>query len=95
MGALISNVASLVNSAAENRSPRKEFYIPRDAELMSTSAPPKRRIFTRLLNVMMASHQRYLNKEIALCLATTGASGGLTDNIECEIERRFLSNRSR
>lgn len=94
---LTSDVASLTNAAADNVSLRKELELPtpRDTELMPTSPPPKRGIFTRLLNVMMASHQRYLNKEIALYLATTGASGGLTDNIECEIEQRFLSNRSR
>lgn len=95
MAIFTSDVTGLAKAASENALLRKVLSSPRDTELMSTSASPKRGIFTRLLNVMMASHQRYFSKEITHYLATTGVSGGLTDNIECEIERRFLSNRSR
>jgi hypothetical protein len=52
-------------------------------------------MFARLIDAMMASRQRRVDREIARYLAATGASGRLTDSIEREIEHRFLSNRSR
>jgi hypothetical protein len=52
-------------------------------------------MFARLIDAMMASRQRRVDREIARYLAATGASGRLTDSIEREIGHRFLSNRSR
>jgi len=70
-------------------------FTPRDTALMPTSLSPKRGMFARLVDAMMASRQRQVDREIARYLAATGASGRLTDSIEREIGHRFLSNRSR
>jgi hypothetical protein len=67
----------------------------RNTALTPTSLSPKRGMFARLIDAMMASRQRRVDREIARYLAATGASGRLTDSIEREIEHRFLSNRSR
>jgi hypothetical protein len=67
----------------------------RNTALTPTSLSPKRGMFARLIDAMMASRQRRVDREIARYLVATGASGRLTDSIEREIEHRFLSNRSR
>jgi hypothetical protein len=67
----------------------------RNTALTPTSLPPKRSMFARLFEAMMASRQRQADREIARYLAATGSCGRLTDSIEREIEHRFLSNRPR
>jgi hypothetical protein len=67
----------------------------RNTALTPTSLSPKRGPFARLFDAMMASRQRRIDREIARYLAATGSCGKLTDSIEREIERRFLSDRSR
>jgi hypothetical protein len=58
-------------------------------ELVSTrpTARPKGTLFRRWLDAFMAAQQRRADREIARYIA---ASGGLTDSVEREIERRFL-----
>src|SRR5215204_1451906 len=53
------------------------------------TARPRRRLFRRFLAAFMAAQQRRADREIARYIA---ASGGLTDSVEREIERRFLLN---
>jgi hypothetical protein len=67
----------------------------RNTALTPTSLSPKRGMFARLIDAMMASRQRQVDREIARYLAATGSCDRLTDSIEREIEHRFLSNRSR
>ena len=52
-------------------------------------APSKRGVFRRILDAVVESRQRQADREIARFLRTRG--GKLTDDIEREIERRFLS----
>lgn len=74
---------------AENASLRENLSIFRKIAIVV----PMRGIFGRLLfNLMAVPRQRYIDKEIARYLASTG--GILTDSIEFEIERRFLSDPS-
>ena len=47
-------------------------------------------MWQRWLDAIMAGQQRRADREIARYLATRG---GITDDIEREIERRFLFNR--
>ena len=70
-------------------------FTQRDTALTPTSLPVKRGVFARLVDAMMASRQRRVDREIARYLAATGASGRLTDSVEREIAHRFLSDRSR
>lgn len=62
-------------------------------ELVSTrrTARPKRSLFRRWYDAFMAAQQRRADREIARYIE---ASGGLTDSVEREIERRFLLNAS-
>ncbi len=62
-------------------------------ELVSTrpTARPERSLFRRWLDAYMAAQQRRADREIARYIE---ASGGLTDSVEREIERRFLLNAS-
>ena len=53
-----------------------------------TFQAPRRGLFGRLLDAMVASRQRQVDREIARFLQANG--GRLTDNLEREIERRFL-----
>jgi hypothetical protein len=48
----------------------------------------KRSVWRRLLDAVIASRQRHADLEIARFLATHG--GKITDDVEREIERRFL-----
>jgi hypothetical protein len=56
-----------------------------------SNAPTKRGVWRRFLDAVIASRQRQADYEIARFLGTRG--GKLTDEVEREIERRFL-NRS-
>lgn len=60
------------------------------AQAIAESAPRTRKsgFFARALAAMMESRQRQANREIAQYLALTG--GKLTDEVEREIERRYL-----
>jgi len=53
-----------------------------------TEAPQKPSLFQRLIRAMMLSRQRQAEREIARYLQSCGR---LTDDIEREIERRFLN----
>jgi hypothetical protein len=67
---------------------------PRDIALSKLNLRAQRGLFARLLDAMMASRQRQTDRDIARYLMATGFHGRLTDSIEREIERRFLSNPS-
>ena len=66
---------------------------PRDAVLTDTSARSKvrskRSLMRRLFDAMVHARQIQAEREIARYLELTG--GKLTDGIEREIERRFIS----
>jgi hypothetical protein len=53
---------------------------------------PKRGLFGRLLDAMMATRLRQAEREVTRYLA--GSGGKFTDEAEREIERRFLSTPS-
>jgi hypothetical protein len=53
-----------------------------------SNAPTRRGVWRRFLDAIIASRQRHADYEIARFLGTHG--GRLTDEIEREIERRFL-----
>jgi hypothetical protein len=55
-------------------------------------APAKRGVLRRILAAVMQSRQRQADREIARFFQDHG--GRLTDEIEREIERRFLSHPS-
>jgi hypothetical protein len=61
-------------------------------ELKASSAP-RRGLFARFLDALMASRMRQAEREIANYLADTG--GKFTDESEREIERRFMANSPR
>jgi len=50
---------------------------------------PKRSLIGHVLDAMMAARMRQAEREVARYLADTG--GKFTDEVEREIERRFLS----
>ena len=54
-----------------------------------TPARTGRSLWRRLLDAMMESRRRQADREIARFLANSG--GKFTDEVEREIERRFLS----
>ena len=56
-------------------------------------AIPERGLLRRFIHAMMASRQRQVDREIARYIRDNG--GKLTDHVEREIERRFLSTPSR
>ena len=66
---------------------------PRDLAFTPTPARTRRGLLRRLLAAMMESRQRQADREIARYLAGTG--GKFTDEVEREIERRFLSTPAR
>jgi len=73
-------------------------YTPSAAEaaFSATYAPakaPKRGIFARLLDGLMAARMRQAERDVARYITETG--GKFTDESEREIERRFLSSNSR
>lgn len=59
-------------------------------DALPATARAKRGLWARFLAAMMESRQRQADREIAIYLHRTG--GRLTDTVEREIERRFLSN---
>lgn len=59
----------------------------------TAKALPKRGLFSRMLDAMMAARMRQAERDVARYLAETG--GKFTDEAEREIERRFLSTPSR
>ena len=66
---------------------------PRDLAFTPTPARTGRGFFAWLLAAMMESRRRQADREIARYLAGTG--GKFTDEVEREIERRFLCTPSR
>ena len=60
---------------------------PRDFIAPRASTPAKRGFWQKLLSAMHAARQRQAEREIARFLQSRGR---LTDDIEREIERRFL-----
>jgi hypothetical protein len=63
---------------------------PRALAFTQKSARTGRSLFGRLVDAMIESRQRQAEREIALYLADNG--GKFTDEVEREIERRFLSS---
>jgi hypothetical protein len=56
--------------------------------IVAPAAPPKRRLFRRLLNAMIAARQRKAEREIARYVERLG--GKFTDSAEREIAQRFF-----
>jgi len=56
-------------------------------------AKPKRGIFARMLDSLMAARMRQAERDVARYITETG--GKFTDESEREIERRFLSPNGR
>ena len=65
---------------------------PRDFAPTRAPASNSRGLLRRFLDAMIESRQRQADREIARYIRDNG--GRLTDNIEREIERRFLSTPS-
>lgn len=68
-------------------------YVPtvsasRDAALTKTSQPPKRGLFRKILDAVIATQRRRAEYEIARYLRARG--GTFNDDAEREIESRFL-----
>ena len=74
-------------------------YVPagiasRELAHPTASAPARGRgLWRRIFEAIVAARQRDAEREIALYLERTG--GKFTDDVEREIESRFLSNRRR
>jgi len=66
---------------------------PRDFAPTRAPASNSRGLLRRFFDAMMESRQRQVDREIARYIRDNG--GRLTDSIEREIERRFLSTPSR
>ncbi len=66
---------------------------PKVQPKIQPKAQPKRGLFGRLLDSMMAARTRQAEREVTRYLAETG--GKFTDEVEREIERRFLANSHR
>src|SRR5262245_5983460 len=64
--------------------------VPHDRALSDQPSRSKPSLWRRWLDAMLTAQQRRADREIARYLATRG---GITDDIEREIERRFLFNR--
>lgn len=64
--------------------------VPHDRALSDQLSRSKPSLWRRWLDAMLTAQQRRADREIARYLA---ARGGITDDIEREIERRFLFNR--
>jgi hypothetical protein len=63
---------------------------PRDVALTEPNVRTHRSLFSRLIDAMMMARQKQAEREIARYLK--GSGGKFTDEVEREIERRFLSN---
>jgi hypothetical protein len=66
---------------------------PRDLARSNAPARNRRGLLRRFFDAMMESRQRQADREIGRYIRDNG--GRLTDSIEREIERRFLSTPSR
>jgi len=64
--------------------------VPHDLILPDQPSRPRRSLWRRGLDAILTGQQRRADREIARFLATRGR---ITDDIEREIERRFLFNR--
>ena len=64
--------------------------VPHDRALSDQPSRSKPGLWRRWLDAMLNAQQRRADREIARYLATRG---GITDDIEREIERLFLFNR--
>jgi len=66
-----------------------------DARAIAISQPaePRRGLFRRMFDALIAARMRQAEREIAIYL--DGHGGRFTDETEREIERRFLSNSNR
>jgi hypothetical protein len=62
---------------------------PRDLAFTPTPARAGRSLWQRLIAAMMESRRRQADREIGRFLANSG--GKFTDEVEREIERRFLT----
>jgi len=62
---------------------------PRSFEIPKTAPRRKRSLFLRLLDAIEEANMRRAEREIARYLGTTG--GKITDDVERQIERRFLA----
>ncbi len=62
---------------------------PRSFEIPKTTPRAKRSLFLRLLDAVEEANMRRAEREIARYLGTTG--GKITDDVERQIERRFLA----
>jgi len=63
--------------------------LPRSVVVPKIKHAPQRNFFTRILDVIERANMRRAEREIARYL---GASGGkITDELEREIERRYLT----
>jgi hypothetical protein len=62
---------------------------PRELVFTPTPVRARRGLLRRLLDAMMESRRRQADREIARFLANSG--GKFTDEVEREIERRFLT----
>jgi hypothetical protein len=67
--------------------------VPRDFAPTHAPASNGRGLLQRFFHAMMASRQRQADREIARYIRNNG--GKLTDHVERELERRFLSTPSR
>jgi hypothetical protein len=65
---------------------------PRGYEFTSTEARPQRGLLRRVAEAIMAARMRQADREVARFISASG--GKFTDEVEREIERRFLSNQS-
>ena len=63
---------------------------PSDLALARPDTRAKRNLFEQLIDAIIVSHQKQTDREIARYI--TGSGGKITDEMEREIERRFLSN---
>jgi len=65
---------------------------PRSFEIPKTAPRTKRSLFLRLLDAIEEANMRRAEREIARYLGSTG--GRITDDIERQIERRFLGQQN-
>ncbi len=63
---------------------------PSDLALAQPDTRAKRNLFKQVIDAIIVSRQKQVGREIARYI--TGSGGKITDEIEREIERRFLSN---
>jgi len=64
--------------------------VPSDLSLAQPDARAQRNLFRRLFDAIIVSRQKQADREIARYITRSG--GKITDEVEREIERRFLSN---